>query len=168
MLRPLMPRSIARVLLPVLAAFVAFATPAAADRVRVEIDKYTLLELKADADSVFVGNPAVADVVVQGPRRLFVLGLTPGETSLRVLDIDGRDIIVTSIVVVPIEQRSVTVNRNTPQRGAVELTYSCDPRCALVRTPTAEDVVATAIGGAPAEDEGADEGTTEPLIPAEE
>lgn len=164
-------RRFARGAILAVGAFVAFAADAGAERIRVELDKYLLVKLDADADSVFVGNPAVADVIVQDPRRLFVLGLTPGETSLRVLDIDGKDVMVTNIVVIPIEQRSVTVNRNVPKKGAIELTYSCDPRCAQVRTPSAVEIAATAIGTqAPAaEDAGAAAaGAVEPLIPPDE
>lgn len=127
---------------------VAVVAEAAADRLRVELDKAVLLRLEKDADVVFVANPSVADVTVESPRMLFVLGLAPGETSLRILDADGQDVIATTIVVVPVEERTVTVNRNTPT-GGKELTYSCDPRCTQVRTPTGVKVEAAAFGSAP-------------------
>jgi pilus assembly protein CpaC len=169
MVRPLTTHRFGRGVLLAFALLIAASPAALADRVRVELDKYILLKLKADADSVFIGNPAVADVVIQNTRQLFILGLTPGETSLRILDAEGKDVLATNIVVVPIEQRSVTINRNTPQRGAVELTYSCDPRCAIVRTATSVEVAATSIGSdavdgavAAGSDGG---GGEEPLIP---
>jgi Flp pilus assembly secretin CpaC len=165
-----MTRRWARGIVLALASLISLASEAAADRIRVELDKYILVRLEADADAVFVGNPAVADVIVQSPRRIFVLGVTPGETSLRVLDYDGKDILVSNIVVVPIEERSVTVNRNVPRRSTAELTYSCDPRCALVRTATSVEVAATSVGGgAPASaEEAAAASAAEPLIPASE
>jgi hypothetical protein len=131
------------------AIIIAVVAEASADRLRVELDKAILLRLEQDADVVFVANPSVADVTVESPRMLFVLGLAPGETSLRILDADGKDVVATTIVVVPTEERTVTVNRNTPG-GSAELTYSCDPRCAQVRTPTGVSVDAASFGGAPA------------------
>ena len=133
---------------------VAVVGSAAAERLRVELDKAVLLRLEKDADVVFVANPSVADVTVESPRTLFVLGLAPGETSLRILDADGKDVLATTIVVVPIEERTVTVSRNTPGGGADELTYSCDPRCAQVRTPTAAAVRAAAFGAEPSVSDG--------------
>ncbi len=137
------------------------AADAAADRIRVEIDKATLVRLEKDADVIFIGNPAVADVTVESPRILFILGLTPGETSLRILDADGADIVATNIVVVPTAERTITVTRNTPNRGGFELTYSCDPRCALVRTPSALEIEALSVGNVTAASAGAggDSGT---------
>ena len=131
---------------------------AASDRIRVELDKATLIRLEKDADVVFIGNPAVADVTVESPRLLFILGLTPGETCLRILDADGADIVATNIVVVPTADRTVTVSRNTPNRGGIELTYSCDPRCALVRTPSAAEIEALSVGNVTAASTG-DSGT---------
>jgi Flp pilus assembly secretin CpaC len=132
------------------------ATDATADRIRVEVDKATLIRLEKDADVVFIGNPSIADVTVESPRMLFILGLFPGETSLRILDSDGKDVVATNIVVVPTEERTVTVNRNVAGAGQAEITYSCDPRCALVRTPSAVQVQAEAIGTTSPSSTGAD------------
>lgn len=55
-------------------------------RVAVEIGKGRLLRLDRPAASVFVADPAVADVEVRSPTLLYLFGRGPGETSLFALD----------------------------------------------------------------------------------
>jgi pilus assembly protein CpaC len=45
-----------------------------------------LLRLNSDARNVMVGDAAVADVQVAGPRVLYIYGRRPGETSLTAID----------------------------------------------------------------------------------
>ena len=56
------------------------------DAFTVEVDEGKLLRLNADAASVFIANPAIADISVKSSRLVYILGLTPGETSLFVVD----------------------------------------------------------------------------------
>lgn len=122
------------------AALLVVAPDARADGMRVELDKAAVIKLKRDANVVVVANPNIADITVESPRLLFVLGLQPGETSLTILDEQSETILSTVIVVVPPVDRVVTVNRNV----FPESTYSCDPRCALVRSPGADIAQAAA------------------------
>ncbi len=105
----------------------------------VTVDKAHILRLDHDASLVMVADPDIADVTVQSPRLLFILGRAPGETNLYVLDGKGREILNTALVVVPNNEREVTINRNLS-----EGTLSCDPRCARVPTPRADDTAAAA------------------------
>ncbi len=115
------------------------ALPAgAAEPLRVTVGKAHLMRLDIDAAIIMIADPTVADVVLESPRLLFILGKAPGETNLYVLDVNGAEIVHTDVVVVPNADREVTLNRNT--LGA---TFSCAPRCA----PTTEPEAAAAGSG---------------------
>ena len=52
--------------------------------------KSAIVDLPRDATEIFVGNPKVANAVVRTPRRLFVMGVENGQTSIYALDKDGN------------------------------------------------------------------------------
>ena len=51
-----------------------------------------MVELPRDAKEVFVANPKVANAVVRTARKLFVIGIADGATSMFVMDGEGRQI----------------------------------------------------------------------------
>ena len=51
------------------------------------------IDLPADARDVIVPNPVVAEAMLHSPRRITIIGLTPGETDAVVLDNAGRTIL---------------------------------------------------------------------------
>ena len=55
--------------------------------------KSAVIELPVDARDVLVSNPAVADVVLSTPRRIYVLGSGPGQTDAVFFDAAGRQIL---------------------------------------------------------------------------
>jgi Flp pilus assembly secretin CpaC len=123
----------------------------AGDTIALEIGKAQLIRLTATPDVVMLGNPAVAEVVVEDNGLLFLLGQEPGETNLLILDDAGKILLSSSVVVVPLSKRRVTVDR-----GPEVFTLSCSPRCVPVATPqgtgatTAAAAAAdTAAAGAP-------------------
>lgn len=61
---------------------------------RVELSKgrSLIVDLPRDAKEVFVANPAVANAVVRSSRKLFLIGIDNGATSIFVMDADGRQI----------------------------------------------------------------------------
>ncbi len=127
-------------------AVASFSSAQGSEAVRVTLDKYELVRLNADIATVLIANPAIADVIVEKSRLLFLIGRSPGETMLVLLDKAGREIMNTSIVVVPNLEREVTVHR-----GAVEATFSCAPRCAAIPNPGRR--APTAVGGGGGEEE---------------
>ena len=52
----------------------------------VELNEGKLLRLNADADSVFIANPGIADISVKSPTLIYLFGQQPGQTSLYALD----------------------------------------------------------------------------------
>ena len=55
--------------------------------------KSAIIELPVDARDVLVTNPVVADAVLRTPRRIYVLGVTPGQTDAVFFDATGRRIL---------------------------------------------------------------------------
>src|SRR5262249_21148320 len=65
---------------------------AAPQRLSLPINKGIVIELDRDAREVFAANPALVDVVVRAPRRIFVMAQKPGQTNLIMLDGEGKQI----------------------------------------------------------------------------
>lgn len=85
---------------PRLAAGTAADTPAVAQGpLDVAAGKGALVRLNEDASSVFVADPAIADVHVPSPRAVFVLGKKAGTTTLYVLGANNKTLVQRSIVV---------------------------------------------------------------------
>ena len=67
--------------------------PAAlARRVDLSIGRSLIVDLPRDAKEVFVANPKVANAVVRSTRKVFVIGVENGATSIFVMDAEGRQI----------------------------------------------------------------------------
>jgi len=58
----------------------------------LSIGRSLIVELPRDAKEVFVANPKVANAVVRTARKLFVIGIADGATSMFVMDSEGRQI----------------------------------------------------------------------------
>jgi hypothetical protein len=135
-------------------AFSAEAYPAAGETLTVTVDKSELLRIGRAASTVVVGQPSVADVQVESPRLVLVLGRAVGETNLIILDSNGDEIANYSVLVVPESDRHVTIFHG----GDGVSTLSCNPRCAGVKNPGTEKepgnqggpAAGGALGGAPA------------------
>ncbi len=63
-----------------------------ARRLDLSIGRSVVVELTRDAKEIFVANPAVANAVVRSTRKLFLLGVANGSTSIFVMDAEGRQI----------------------------------------------------------------------------
>ncbi|MEL6752106.1 MAG: pilus assembly protein N-terminal domain-containing protein [Pseudomonadota bacterium] len=113
----------------VLAALVATpATAIAADGVRdpvkVTIDRAKVVRIARSADTVIVGNPAIADATIQDAQTIVLTGRSFGVTNLIVLDADGDPVVDETIVVNGHEHNTVRIYRQ-----AVRETLACSPVC---------------------------------------
>ena len=63
-----------------------------ARRLDLSIGRSVIVELPRDAKEVFVANPKVANAVVRSTRKLFIIGMENGSTSIFVMDAEGRQI----------------------------------------------------------------------------
>jgi len=113
-------------------------TSVALDTVQVVVNKAKIMRLSGDADVVLVANPEIADVVIDSPRLLFVLGLQAGETSLLVLDEAREEILHANVMVVSSlgGEKTVTPSGTTIKTTQVKVlrrteqtTLNCAPRC---------------------------------------
>ncbi len=60
------------------------------DPIDITLNSGKLIRLDSAANSVFVGNPELADVQVQSPTVIYVFAKKPGKTNLFALDKDGQ------------------------------------------------------------------------------
>jgi Flp pilus assembly secretin CpaC len=92
--------------------------------IEVVMNQAKIVKLARAADTIVVGNPAIADASVQDASTIVLTGKGFGVTNLVVLDQDGS----------PIIDQQVTVTRGTDstvriyRRSQVQ-TMSCAPYC---------------------------------------
>jgi Flp pilus assembly secretin CpaC len=94
------------------------------DTVQVMVDHAKVMRLPEKAQTVIVGNPAIADVAVQKNGVMVVTGKSFGVTNLIALDASGA-LLAESLVRVSAASDSVL----TVQRGLDRESYSCTPMC---------------------------------------
>ncbi|MGL4243499.1 MAG: pilus assembly protein N-terminal domain-containing protein, partial [Beijerinckiaceae bacterium] len=63
-----------------------------ARNIEMGVGRSIVVDLPRDAKEVFVANPAVANAVVRSARKLFVIGVANGSTTIMALDAEGRQI----------------------------------------------------------------------------
>lgn len=62
--------------------------------ITMAVGKSIIVDLPSDAAEVFVGKPEVANAVVRSPRRLFVMAMSKGPTTIFALDAQGHQIAI--------------------------------------------------------------------------
>ncbi len=99
----------------------------------VVINQAKIVKLARPADTVVIGNPAIADASVQDATTLVLTGHGFGVTNLVVLDTSGEPIVDEQITVSRYSPSSVRVYR----RSSVQ-TLSCTPTCEAAYKSDAE------------------------------
>lgn len=61
-------------------------------RLDLSIGRSLIVDLPRDAKEVFVANPKVANAVVRSTRKVFIIGMDNGATTIFVMDAEGRQI----------------------------------------------------------------------------
>jgi len=116
------------------AAFSALPASAGTD-IGVIMNQAKILKLSRPADTIVVGNPAIADASVQDPSTIVLTGKGFGVTNLVVLDKSGSPIVDAQVVVSRYDADSVRIYR----RSQVQ-TLSCTPYCEGAYKNAAEKV----------------------------
>ncbi len=123
-----MARSIACILktvsLSTIAIGLSMATVAAETGIQVVMNQAKIVKLARPADTIVVGNPAIADAAVQDSSTIVLTGKGFGVTNLVILDAEGAAIVDEQIYVTRQDARSVRIYR----RAEVQ-TLSCTPLC---------------------------------------
>ncbi|MDE2362653.1 MAG: type II and III secretion system protein family protein [Hyphomicrobiales bacterium] len=63
-----------------------------AKRISLGVGRTIILDLPADASEIVVGDPKVANAIVRSTRKLYIMGLASGQTTILALDHAGRQI----------------------------------------------------------------------------
>ncbi|MER9298336.1 pilus assembly protein N-terminal domain-containing protein [Mesorhizobium sp. M0621] len=117
------PRS--SILSAALLAATIFVAPAMAGAgIEVTMNQAKIVKLSRPADTIVVGNPAIADASVQDASTIVLTGKGFGVTNLVVLDTDGSPIVDEQVTVVRQAASSVRIYR----RAEIQ-TMSCTPYC---------------------------------------
>jgi pilus assembly protein CpaC len=72
------------------AATAPAAVSSGSQRISMGVGKSVILDLPQDAAEIFVGNPAVANAIVRTARKLYVIGVANGQTTVYALDRQGH------------------------------------------------------------------------------
>jgi pilus assembly protein CpaC len=83
------------------AAHGTMQVPANGRPITLEIDKGTLLRLSGPASTVFIANPAIADVQVKSPTLIYVTAKGVGETVIYAVDAHNHVLLNAPINVIP-------------------------------------------------------------------
>ena len=113
----------------VLAATIAVLAGPAFATVSVRLDQNTLMELRAPAGTVLIGDPSVVDIALVTPRRIAILGRAYGQTNVIITDRTGRVIFHQEV-----EVSRPSNNRVSVYRGGLVANFTCSPGCE--RTPS--------------------------------
>jgi Flp pilus assembly secretin CpaC len=110
----------------VLAVFMAgLALPAGAGTtIEVAMNQAKIVKIARPADTIVIGNPAIADASVQDSTTIVLTGRGFGVTNLVILDAEGSPIVDEQVVVRRNDANSVRIYR----RASVQ-TLSCTPYC---------------------------------------
>jgi hypothetical protein len=116
---------------------------AAGVKLLVEPNKTVLLYLDHSASVVTVNNPKIADVDVQSPRMILVLGKSVGVTKINIITSARRKALVYDVTVTPWIDNKVTINLGAE---AVK-TLKCQPRCIRMDNPGKDPEAGKGGGG---------------------
>lgn len=113
------------------AVLCAWVSPAIAESITVPLDEVKTIAFDRPIATVYVGNPAIADVTMIDSTHAFILGKSFGATNLLALDSRGNQISNQPVTVLSRTDSMVTLNL-----GASQLTYACAARrCETTPTP---------------------------------
>lgn len=105
----------------IFAAALLAPVPAYANDVSLSLDQVHTLTFKRPVATVYVGNPAIADITMIDARHAFVQGKGYGRTNVVALNQDGAQVFNTNITVTGASSGSTVVLN----RGAQRITLNC-------------------------------------------
>ena len=92
--------------------------------VDVAVDEARIIRVSRAPASVVIGNPLIADVLVEENGLMFLIGRNYGTTNLIAVDADGQEVASMDVVVRTGGRNAVSLFKGT---GRVAL--NCSPRC---------------------------------------
>ena len=126
-------------------AIAAVTSQSHAEPITIVIDRAKVMHVSRPADTIIIGNPAIADATIQDNQTLIITGRSYGSTNLIVLDAAGQPIADEVLRVEATDEAIVTVFKRSLRE-----TLSCTPQCAPTLTigdnSTTFEAVNTQIG----------------------
>ena len=113
----------------------------AEETIYVVVNKVEMVRADRIPSVVQVGNPEIADVNVASDKSILVLGISTGETSLLLLDSADNVIKDINVVVIPRDDRRVTIHHGTTGTKSLD----CGPKCVEVSGVKDEAATAPAV-----------------------
>lgn len=104
--------------------FIGATQTAAAEQLWLTMDQVRPYKLENPAQSIVVGNPAIADVTVQDNTNVLLFGKAPGLTNIYIFDDKGEP--VKNLI---IRVRTPSADMLTVHRGGARTTYNCTTNC---------------------------------------
>ncbi|MET1029201.1 MAG: pilus assembly protein N-terminal domain-containing protein [Dongiaceae bacterium] len=122
-----------------IAATLFLAHSADADQaLTIDLNGVLPLALRAPAKDVIVGNPAIADVSMQSPDHLVLIGKQAGRTRLLVLDANHKVVLNQIIIVTEGDVGMVSVYG--PRGGTMtQSDYACGYHCSVISGPASSN-----------------------------
>jgi Flp pilus assembly secretin CpaC len=109
-------------------------SPVFAADLAIAMDQVQTVTFNVPVATVYVGNPAIADITMIDARHAFVIGKGFGSTNIVALDGDGKQVSNTAVAVLAgasNAQSTLVLNRGTQR-----VTYSCtSSRCEATAEP---------------------------------
>ena len=107
----------------IIAILASAGCAAAGQMLQIQSDESQMLTIPSSPGAVIVGNPSIADVSIDG-TRVFVHGRGFGQTTLLILDSEGKQLASFDIAVSHTQATNVAVFS-----GGTRYSYSCAPYC---------------------------------------
>lgn len=103
-------------------------------RIDVPLDRTQTIDLPAAVKTVVLSNPSIADVTVEGPDRLLILGKSYGVTNMIGFN-DKREAVLSTEIIVGTGIGLTAGDGITLNRGIGQTSFVCAPRCERALTP---------------------------------
>ncbi|HEV2573332.1 pilus assembly protein N-terminal domain-containing protein [Methylocella sp. CPCC 101449] len=125
-IRAVLPSGLRCLTIAAVLAVCAAAPAKAAEQITVVLDEAKVLLLPPNTSTIILGNPAIADVsMLKRNNQMILTGKSFGRTNLIALDVDGKSVGESTVVVInPAGGGGLVV-----QRGLQRETYNCSPIC---------------------------------------
>jgi hypothetical protein len=112
-------------------SFALFMPGAIAAPIKVFIDEAKIIELSRPVHQVIIGNPAIADVVVQSKNILVFTGKSSGHTNIILLDENNRQILNRKVHVTTSNENGLVMVYRGRSRSSYHCGTVCNGRVAL-------------------------------------
>ncbi|MHA7871145.1 MAG: pilus assembly protein N-terminal domain-containing protein [Hyphococcus sp.] len=119
--------AIMRAVFSAIAVIVSLISGAHAKQLWLTMDQVRPVKLEQPAQSIVVGNPAIADVEVQDSQNILLFGRGPGLTNIYLFDEQGEAIDNLVIRVRTSNADMLTFHRGSMSRTTLNCTPNCEP-----------------------------------------